>query len=211
MIFDLDGTLADTVESISVAGNKALAVCGLEPQPIESYKYFAGDGADTLIHRALAAAGDEKGVWFEKAYAEYKLFFEKDCTYKVRAFEGIPEALQEAKKRGIFLAVVSNKPHARTLDVVQKLFGNALFDVVIGQREGIAKKPNPVGVLEAAKQFGVKPEECMYIGDTNVDMETGHRAGVFTVGVVWGFRDREELEANKADYIVEEPKELLAL
>lgn len=211
MIFDLDGTLVDSIESIGTAGNKALEACGLKPQPIESYKYFAGDGADTLIRRALAATGDTEGKWFEKAYEEYKTIFKKDCTYKVKPFEGIPELLKEAKARGIKLSVVSNKPHERTVEVIDKLFGKGIFDTVVGQREGIAKKPDPIGALEAAKSFGLKPEECMYIGDTNVDMETGHRAGMFTVGVLWGFRDRAELEANHADAIVAEPKELLEL
>lgn len=119
--------------------------------------------------------------------------------------------LEEAKKRGIKIAVVSNKPHERTMDVVEKLFGKDFFDMVVGQREGIEKKPDPIGVLEAAKQFGLTREECMYVGDTDVDMETGHRAGMFTVGVLWGFRSREELEENKADYIVEKPEELLEL
>lgn len=211
MIFDLDGTLADTVESIAVAGNKALKACGLKEQPIESYKYFAGDGADTLIYRALAAAGDKEGSCFEKAYEEYKLFFQKDCTYKVVPFDGIREMLREVKERGIKIAVVSNKPHERTLEVVDKLFGKDFFDMVVGQREGIAKKPDPAGALEAAGAFGLKPEECMYIGDTNVDMETGHRAGMFTVGVLWGFRDKAELEASHADWIVDEPAGLLLI
>lgn len=209
MIFDLDGTLADTVESMAAAGNKALEVCGLKAQPVESYKYFAGDGADTLVRRALAAAGDSEGIWFEKAFAEYKLFFQKDCTYKVKPYDGICAMLEEVKKKGIKIAVVSNKPHERTLEVVETLFGKGFFDMVVGQREGIAKKPDPVGVLEAVRAFGLAPEECLYIGDTNVDMETGHRAGMFTVGVLWGFRDREELEANHADRIVAEPGELL--
>lgn len=211
MVFDLDGTLADTVESIGTASNKALAACGLAEQPLESYKIFAGDGADTLMRRALAAAGDEEGACFEKAYAEYKLFFQKDCTYKVKPYEGIPELLAKAKEQGRKLAVVSNKPHERAVEVVEKLFGAGLFDIVVGQREGIAKKPDPVGALEAARKFGLAPEQCMYIGDTNVDMQTGNRAGMFTVGVLWGFRDRKELEANHADYIVARPEELLEL
>lgn len=211
MIFDLDGTLADSVESMATAGNKVLKSCGLKPQPVESYKYFAGDGADTLIYRVLAAAGDAKGEWFDKAYTEYQELFKKDCTYKVKPYDGILELLQEAKARGIRLSVVSNKPHERTLEVVEKLFGTELFDKVIGQRDGIAKKPDPAGALEAAESLGLKPEECMYVGDTNVDMETGHRAGMFTVGVLWGFRDREELEANHADAIIARPEELLKL
>jgi phosphoglycolate phosphatase len=211
MIFDLDGTLADTIESIGTAGNKALEVCQLKPHPLEEYRYFAGDGADTLVRRALAAAGDTTGEHFDEAYREYKRFFEKSCTYKVKPFEGITEMLSEAKKQGIKLAVVSNKPHAAAIEVVETLFGAGFFDMIVGNREGIAKKPDPVGALEAAKKFGVSPEECMYIGDTDVDMQTGHRAGMYTVGVLWGFRSRQELEENHADRIVERPAELLEL
>ncbi len=211
MIFDLDGTLADTVESIATAGNKALEACGFEPRPIEEYKYFAGNGADTLIHRALQAAGDTADANYEKAYQIYKEFFKTDCTYKVKPFPGICELLKEAKERGIKLAVISNKPHENTKKVVYTLFGTETFDLVFGQRDQVPKKPDPFAVLEAAKEFGVQPEECMYIGDTNVDMMTGKAARMYTVGVLWGFRDREELEKNHADRIVERPRELLSI
>lgn len=209
-IFDLDGTLADTIESIATAGNKTLTACGLEPLAQERYEYFAGDGADTLIRRSLAAAGDMDGVNFEKAYAFYKEIFEKDCTYKVTIFDGLKEVLDEMKRRGILLAVLSNKPHSRTVTVVETLFGKGYFDVVLGQHNGYKRKPNPEGAYMIVKELEVDPSECIYVGDTDVDMQTGTAADMFTVGVLWGFRERAELEANHADVIIASPDELLS-
>lgn len=210
-IFDLDGTLADTVESIAVASNRALARVGLGPLPVPDYKYYAGDGAKTLIERALRAAGDEALDNFDQVYDVYSEFFEKDCTYKVTVFDGMRETLAGLKARGIKTAVLSNKPHARTLDVIHKLFGEGVFDRVQGQVETIKRKPDPSGALLIAGQLGVAPEECMYVGDTNVDMQTGNGAGMYTVGVLWGFRTRQELEMNRAHHIVGHPLELLDL
>lgn len=210
-IFDLDGTLADTVESIAVATNRALADVGLGPLPTPNYKYYAGDGAKTLIERALRDCGDTALEHFQKVYDIYSEFFKKDCTFKVTVFDGIRETLAGLKERGIKIAVLSNKPHERTLDVIRSLFGDDVFDRVQGQIEGILRKPDPEGALLTAKNLGVLPEECMYIGDTNVDMQTGNAAGMYTVGVLWGFRSRAELEENNAHHIVAHPTELLAL
>lgn len=210
-IFDLDGTLADTIESIWWSSNEALAAVGLPPQPMEDYKYYAGDGAKVLIEKALAAAGDKELKNFEKAYAIYGDFFKKDCTYKVTVFDGIRETLDALKQRGFKLAVLSNKPHARSLDVVNKLFGSGYFDMVQGQVDGVPRKPAPDGALKIAKAFGVRPDECLYVGDTNTDMQTGRGAGMFTVGVLWGFRPRKELEENRAMEIISHPSELVKI
>ncbi len=209
VIFDLDGTLADTVESIAYAMNKALELYQLAPQPIESYKYFAGDGADVLVKRALFAAGDTEGKFYEKAFKEYKAFFEKDCTYQVKPFDGIVTTLNQLKEKNIKIAVVSNKPHLRAVHVVEELFGKGFFDYIIGQIDGIPKKPDPTSTFIAAKEMNVETKECIYIGDTNVDMETGNAAGMLTVGVLWGFRTREELEKHNAHVIVENPEKIL--
>lgn len=211
VLFDLDGTLADTIESIAKAGNRALEACGFPGQPLEAYKYFAGDGADTLVRRVLRAAGDQECSAYEKVFAKYQEFFKNGCTYHVKPFDGIPELLAALKEKGIKTGVVSNKPHLRTIDVVEGLFGKGSLDIVVGQKEGVPKKPDPSVVLAAADSLGVSPEECMYVGDTNVDMITGNAAGMYTVGVLWGFRDKEELEANHAHAIVKEPGQLLEL
>ncbi|MEG1991905.1 MAG: HAD family hydrolase [Acetivibrio sp.] len=211
VLFDLDGTLADSLASMALSGNKALADVGLPPQPMDKYKYFAGDGADMLVKRALIAAGDESLDFYDKTYLQYKNYFRVDCTYQVEPFSGIMELLQELKKRKIKIGVISNKPHQRTVDVVNALFGKNYFDILVGQKKEIPKKPDPQSSQIAAKELGILPKECIYVGDTNVDMKTGIAAGMYTVGVLWGFRSREELEKYKPNAIIEQPKELLEL
>ena len=210
-IFDLDGTLADTLESMSVSANQVIKPLGYAPLPTENFRYYAGDGAKTLIERVLRDAGDKKLEHFEEVYRAYSEIFDKDCTYKVIVFDGMRETLEKLKTMGIKLAVLSNKPHAQTKKVISSLFGDDLFDWVQGQQEGIEKKPDPSGALKIARAFGVNPEECMYIGDTNVDMMTGNRAGMFTVGVLWGFRTRQELMDNHAHALAEKPENLISL
>ena len=129
--------------------------------------------------------------------------------YKVKPFDGIVEMLDTLKSQGIKIGVLTNKPHARGVDVVTELFSNGYFDCIRGQKEGVPKKPNPSGARLMLEEFGVLPEECLYVGDTNVDMQTGKNSGMFTVGVLWGFRKREELVSNNADAIIEHPLELL--
>lgn len=209
VMFDLDGTLADSVESIATAGNRALQEVGLLPQPEESYKYFAGDGADTLIERMLKASGDETASLYERTYTAYKKFFETGCMYRVKPYPGIPKMLEALKRQGIKIGVISNKPHQRTVDVVEALFGKNYFDVIEGHKEGVPKKPNPAAVIAAVGRLGIQPEECIYVGDTNVDMQTGLSAKMFTIGVLWGFRDRSELEAFHPQAIIEMPEEIL--
>lgn len=211
VLFDLDGTLADSLESIAYGANKALEAKGFSPHPVENYKYYAGDGADMLIKRALKDAGDEAGEFFDETFSLYQDIFKEDCTYKVKAFDGIFELLEELKARGIKIGVISNKPHLRSVDVVNTLFGEDYFDIVVGQKEGVPKKPDPASTLDGARQLGVLPRECIYAGDTDVDMQNGNAAGMFTVGVLWGFRKREELLENHAHAIIETPRELINL
>ena len=210
-IFDLDGTLADTLESMSISANQVIEPLGYAPLPTENFRYYAGDGAKTLVERVLRDAGDKNLVHLEEVYQAYCEIFDSDCTYKVVVFDGMKETLKKLKAMGVKLAVLSNKPHAQTRKVISNLFGDNLFDWVHGQQYGIEKKPDPSGALKIAEIFGVRPEECMYIGDTNVDMMTGNRAGMFTVGVLWGFRDRKELMDNHAHALAEKPEDLIRL
>ncbi len=207
-IFDLDGTLADTLESMAVACNEALIQAGFKALPVDNYKYYAGDGAKTLVERALKDAGDVNLEKFAPVYQSYSDKFKVDCTYKVKVYDGIFFMLEALKKRGIKTAVLSNKPHERVLDVIGKLFGQEIFDHVQGQQDSIPKKPDPAGALMTAKILGVTPQECMYFGDTNVDMQTGNRAGMYTVGVLWGFRTQKELEENRAHHILSAPSQI---
>ena len=209
VIFDLDGTLSDSIHSIKYCTDKVLSEWGYEPFTEKEYCYFVGDGAANLIKRALIARGDTKLQYFEEAFARYKEIFRKNCMYEVKPYEGIIELLDALKKKGLAIAVLSNKPHAETIQVIETLFGKDYFDVIQGQKENVAIKPSPEGVFQILKQLSLTPEEILYLGDTSTDMKTGKGAGAFTIGALWGFREREELEDNHADAIIENPLQLL--
>lgn len=209
VIFDLDGTLTDTLKSIWKSANLALADVGLPPFDIDRYRYFVGDGAAELVKRALIADGDKELVLFDKMSESYRKHFEKYVNYEVRPYEGIRELLHALKEKGILLAVNSNKPQDRTVNVIEKNFGKGTFDILVGQSDERARKPAPDGVFHIMERLGLMKDEVIYLGDTCVDMKTGRSAGVFTIGALWGFRDRQELEENHADAIIEHPMELL--
>lgn len=210
-IFDLDGTLTNTLESITYSVNKTLDKLGLTNITMEQCRQFVGDGARVLMKRTLQAVGDTKLERIESAMEVYGSVFGENCTYHVMAYEGIMDMLEELEERGIKLAVLSNKPHQQSVDVVAKILGKHRFSCVNGQREGIEKKPDPAGVFEIMKCLRVTKEECLYIGDSEVDVETARRAGLTSVGVSWGFRSREVLQNAGADYIIDRPCELLKL
>ncbi|WP_461812287.1 HAD family hydrolase [Faecalimonas sp.] len=208
-IFDLDGTLTNTLESITYSVNKTLDELGLANITMEQCRQFVGDGARVLMERTLRTVGDTKLEKIESAMEVYGRVFGENCTYHVMPYEGIVDMLDGLEERGIKLAVLSNKPHQQSVDVVAKILGSHRFSCVNGQREGIEKKPDPAGVFETIKCLQVAKEECLYIGDSEVDMETARRAGLVSVGVSWGFRSREVLQNAGADYIIDTPCELL--
>lgn len=210
-IFDLDGTLTDTLESITYSVNKTLDELGFANITMEQCRQFVGDGARVLMERTLRAVGDAELEKIERAMEVYGRIFGENCTYHVTEYEGITNMLDELKGRGIKTAVLSNKPHQQSVDVVGRILGEDRFSCVNGQREGIEKKPDPAGVFEIMRFLGVTKEECLYIGDSEVDMETARRAGLTSVGVSWGFRSREILQGAGADYIIDKPCELLKL
>ena len=208
-IFDLDGTLVDSIGSIANACNEALKENNLQERTIEEYKYFAGDGALELVKRAVYASGDVNYEKLDGVYEIYKNIFVKDCTKGVVPFKDIDKVLKELKEKGVKLAVLSNKPHERTLDVVDKIFGNNIFDMVLGYKNEETKKPNPYGALLIADKLNIDVKDCAYIGDTDTDIKTGKNANMYTIGVTWGFRDEKELTDNKADSIVNNVLDLL--
>ena len=210
VIFDLDGTLADTIASITYCGNLALSRFGLSSFGEEDYKHFVGDGAAMLVRRALLAAGDERLEHFDEVYETYLEIFAKDCMYQVKPYEGICALLEELKRLSVRIAVLSNKPDRDSLRVVEALFGKGYFDFVQGQRADIPRKPDPAGVYRIMEAFVLPAGDFLYVGDSGVDMKTGRAAGIFTVGVLWGFRDREELVENGADAVISKPLELLS-
>lgn len=208
VIFDLDGTLSYTLDSISMSGNLALRAAGMPEYEKDRYKYFCGDGSDELVRRLLINNGDSDCVRFEELKRLYSDFFSQYAEYNVVPYEGMPKTLEEVKRMGYKLAVLSNKPHPQTIEVVTKLYGDETFDFIQGNTEKIRRKPSPDGAFIIAKQLGVEPDECLYVGDTATDMQTGNSAGMHTVGVLWGYRTYEELSENKAEYIIEKPEEI---
>lgn len=210
-IFDLDGTLTDSVKSLAYSVNLTLKDLGYKPQPEECFKQFAGDGRIVLLERALRAAGDIELIHIEEAIQIYDEYFSKNSMYQVKPYDGIAQTLAALRKRGTKLAVLSNKADKEAVKVVETVFGKDMFQIIRGQQEKIPRKPDPKGAILIAQDLNVLCNECLYIGDTDTDMKTGNRAGMNTVGVTWGFRERKELEENHAKYIIEHPKELLVL
>ena len=207
-IFDLDGTLLNTLDALTYTTNLTLKEFGYGPVDPEHIKQFVGDGYRMQVKRALMYSGDKELLHYEAALSAYTRLFAEHCLYHVRPYEGIPELLQELKARGIRIAVLSNKPHAQAVDVVETLFGKDYFDAVQGQTDSVPRKPSPIGANRLAEHFRAEKKDCLYIGDTATDMETGKAAEMETVGVLWGFRDRKELEESKACHIAEKPEEI---
>lgn len=210
-IFDLDGTLTDTLESLTYSVNATLKELGLDPITDTQCKAFVGNGARRLIEQSLQAAGDPQAERIEEAMEAYGRIFKKYCTYHVAPYEGIVETLQELKNMGVLLAVLSNKPHSQTKDVVSAFFESDTFVGVYGQREGIPRKPDPAAVYMILDELQVGSNECLYIGDSDVDMVTGCAAGLTTVGVTWGFREKEVLVEHGAKHTIDRPEELISI
>lgn len=210
-IFDLDGTLVDSLESIHYSVNATLEELGLKQITKEQCQAFVGNGARYLMERSLEAAGDSELKYLEKAMEIYMRIFEMGCVYHVKPYKGVRELLMKLKEKGVRLAVLSNKPHMQTLQVVCSVFGKDIFDYVQGQCEEIPRKPDPMAVYIIADKLGIAKEDILYIGDSETDMQTGHAAGLKTVGVSWGFRSREALKMSGADSVVDRAEEIYHL
>ena len=207
-IFDMDGTVVNTINSIAYFANNALNSAGISSIDTEEYKYMVGNGAKTLVERMINKAGADKSL-FNQVFTKYSNDYDNDFLYLTEPYEGIIDMLRAIKEKGIITTILSNKPHRTAIKVSEALFGSKLIDKCYGARDGIALKPDPAGVFEIMNELNLKKEECLYIGDTSTDMKTGKGAGIYTVGVSWGFRERAELEDNGADVIVSHPLELL--
>lgn len=203
--------MADTVESIAKAVNRGLEYFGYDIRPVEEYKLYAGDGLNTAFLRALRRAGDTEGRCLKEGAPLVRQWLAEDPLYHVNPFSGMADVLAKMKEMGMAIAVLSNKPHRQAVQVTETLFGQKCFDRIQGQKDGVLPKPDPAAALAIARELGVPPGLCLYVGDTDTDMLTGNRAGMYTVGVAWGFRERKELEENGARKIVEKPEELLLL
>ncbi len=209
VIFDLDGTLLDTLTDLAVAGNATLDHFGFPSHPVDAYRYFVGEGLKTLMQRIVpeSSSTDEELALYMKKFVE---IYSRNWNEQSAPYKGIPEMVSALSATGLQLAVLSNKPHDFTRVCVEAFFQDNPFAFVFGQREGVANKPDPAGALEIAEKMGLTPEELLYVGDTATDMQTGNSAGMKTIGVLWGFRDRQELEENKAWKIAATPAEVVS-
>ncbi len=210
VIFDLDGTLLNTIADLAHSTNQALAYYGFPTHEVSAYRYFVGNGITKLFERALPEeARTEENI--EKIRSRFVPYYDAHNTDCSTPYDGIPELLEALQERGILLAVASNKYQAATEKLVSHFFPSIRFTAVFGQREGIPTKPDARIVDDILKVCALRREETLYVGDSNVDMQTGINAGVDVAGVSWGFRPVEELRAYHPAHIVDRPEEILRI
>lgn len=208
-LFDLDGTILDTLKTIAYYGNEALIHFGFEPIEESIYKKLVGNGAKTLISRMLKLKGTEDEKIKKDVFRYYDGIYKENPTYLTEPFDGICELLSSLKERGIKIGVISNKQDYLTKFVCEKLFWGGLLDCVQGQIDGIKIKPDPEGPKMVLEKLGVKGSCVAYIGDSDVDMQTGKNLSAYTIGVLWGLREEDELIENGAQFIAKTPEDIL--
>jgi len=210
VLFDLDGTLLDTLADIADAANAVLARRGLPAHGYQRFRYLVGDGVRVLFERALPPeARSEASV--AECVADFKAEYDRTWNRTSRPYDGIEALLDELTRRGLLLAVLSNKPDDFTKRCVAEYFARWNWAAVIGQRPDLPRKPDPVGALKIAADLRLAPADVLYVGDTSTDMRTALAAGMFPAGCLWGFRTEAELRESGAQAIVARPDELLAL
>ena len=211
LIFDLDGTLLDTIDDICFAINKALRECGYDYQyDRESTKALVGDGADMLLHRALRDKGYDAQA-FAQLKPIYMEYYRIHQVERAHPFEGLKETLQRLKAKGIRLSCVTNKPDALAHTILDMHFGEGFFDFVLGAKEGLPVKPNPTSTYACMEAVGVAKEQCLYVGDSHVDIATGHNAGLPVALCLWGYEvDYAHIQGD-AEYLLSTPEDLLRL
>jgi len=210
ILFDLDGTLLNTLEDLGDAANRVLAARGFPTHKLDEYRYFIGDGTAMLITRALPE-GQQNDDTIRACLKALLEDYGRNWKVKTRPYDGVTEMLDGLTARRIKMAVLSNKSHDFTKRCVADLLPNWTFDVVLGQRDTVPLKPDPAGALEVAERLNIPPANFLYLGDSAVDMKTAITAGMFPVGVLWGFRLAEELQENGAQALIERPSEVLNL
>lgn len=208
VIFDLDGTLLDTIEDIADSLNAVFQQKGYSIFSIEDYKYFAGRGIDELIHSAFQKGNIDTSE-FDSVKRGYIEEYGKRQNAKTQIFPGIMELLQNLTTLGVSINILSNKPHFQTEGVVQHYFNDFPFAFVYGKKTNFEIKPNPESALEIVSKLQLTPKDVLYIGDTNTDIQTAKNAEFKSVGVLWGFRKKTELIEAGADYIVSQPYQIL--
>jgi phosphoglycolate phosphatase len=211
VLFDLDGTLLDTLEDLADAVNAALTALGFPSHPLEAYRYFVGDGVETLMRRTLPAQAATDGLLLARAIDLQRTEYRDRWHVKTRAYPGIPQLLEALEHRHVRMAILSNKPDAFVEELVRHFFPETRFEVSRGARPGVPVKPDPGSALEVAAEMRVRPADFLYLGDTNTDMRTALGAGMMPVGALWGFRTERELRESGAVEMIARPMDLVDL
>jgi len=209
-IFDLDGTLIDSLADLADSANEMLAGFGFPRHDLDKYRYFVGNGSRKLIERCLPVEKAADSAFVDEALAKYKICYDKNLTHKTVCYEGIMDMLTALQAKHIPLGICTNKHQSAADTIVDKLFPKDMFVSVIGDCKDMPRKPDPKKVLQIAAKMGVKPAEVAYFGDTSVDMDTANNAGMLPIGVTWGFRPQEELVAHGAKILLDTPMELFS-
>ena len=208
VIFDLDGTLLDTLTDIADAANRALIRSGFPPHDRQAYRWFIGDGSAVLMTRALPET-QRSAETVQSCLTSFIDDYNRNWHQATQPYAGMHDLLEKLHNRDIHFAVVTNKPHRFAVSMMAHYFGHSPFDPILGQQEGIPRKPDPAQALAAAEKMGVQPAACIFLGDSAVDMKTARNAGMQPVGAGWGFRPDDELWNSGAMAVVHHPAELL--
>lgn len=208
VIFDLDGTLLNTLGDLRAATNHALEVRGLPPHSMEEIRQFIGNGIRLLICRAMPEGTPEAEI--DAALDDFKAYYAAHIHDRTVPYDGIPQLLTALRKRGIKVAVLSNKIDSASQQLIEYFFPGKT-DVVFGEHVGVPRKPDPTSCRMVMQQLGVQPEQVLYVGDSGTDMQTAKNAGLYAVGVTWGFRSKEVLLENGADVLVHRPEQILQI
>lgn len=211
VIFDLDGTILDTLEDLALAGNHTCELHGWPTFPIDQYRYKVGNGMLKLVERFMPAEYAGDGRMFETALAEFRSYYGEHKEDHTAPYPGIIPMLDAMRNAGLTLAVLTNKDHVAAAPLIERYFGPDRFALVQGRIDMFPPKPAVPVTLHVMDQLGASPATTLYVGDSNVDIQCGHNAGIHAAGVTWGFRGRGELEGEGADYIAETPEELLRI
>ncbi len=210
VLFDLDGTLLDTIADLTDSMNLALKRLGFPGHDVRACKMFVGDGVEMFAFRALPENSRDQDM-VEKCALLMRQEYRKRWARKTRPYEGVPELLDELARKNLKTAILSNKPDDATKEMVAELLAKWHFHPVTGAQRSMPKKPDPTLALEISRQLRVAPERFLYLGDTSTDMRTARSAGMFAVGVLWGFRSAEELRESGAQVLVDHPRKVLEL
>ena len=210
VLFDLDGTLLDTLADLADSMNAVLVQAGMDAHPVDAYRYFVGGGAAKLVARAAPKTNDDSAL-AERLLHNLLREYSFRWADKTKAYDGVADMLDALAARSLAMAVLSNKPHEFTKKCVSKFLPDWRFDVVQGVCQSTPPKPDPAGALAVAHRLAVSPDQMLYVGDTSTDMKTANAAGMCPVGVLWGFRSADELRQNGAAALIKHPSELLEI